>query len=121
MRILDLALKDLSQMFRDKRSLLFLVVMPIIFTFFMGLAYRGNNNREADNRIPLGIVNPEPDAALNKLLVGRLDLSKDIRIVSMDEADAMKALYKNNIAGVLVIPPGFSEQVSAGNISQLKL
>ena len=121
MRILDLALKDLSQMFRDKRSLLFLVVMPIIFTFFMGLAYRGNNNREVDNRIPLGIVNPEPDAALNKLLVGRLDLSKDIRIVSMDEADAMNALYKNNIAGVLVIPPGFSEQVSAGNISQLKL
>jgi len=121
MRILDLALKDLSQMFRDKRSLLFLVVMPIVFTFFMGLAYRGNNNGEGDNRISLAIVNPEPDAVLNKLLVGRLDLSKDIRIEFLSEADAMNALYKNNVAGVLVIPPGFSERVFARNISQLKL
>ena len=122
MRILDLALKDLSQMFRDRRSLLFLVVMPIVFTFFMGFAYRNaGEDKNADHRIPLAIVNPEPDAVLNKMLVGRLDLSKDIRIESLGEVDAMNALYKNNVAGVLVIPHGFSEQVSAGNVSQLKL
>lgn len=122
MRILDLALKDLSQMFRDKRSLLFLVVMPIVFTFFMGFAYRSTaGDTNADHRISLAIVNPEPDAVLNKMLVGRLDLSKDIRIEPLSEADAMNALYKSNVAGVLVIPKGFSDQVSAGNISQLKL
>jgi hypothetical protein len=32
MRIIDLALKDLSQIFRDKRSLLFLVAMPALPT-----------------------------------------------------------------------------------------
>ena len=42
MRIIDLALKDLSQMLRDKRTLLFIVAMPIIFTLFMGFAYRGS-------------------------------------------------------------------------------
>lgn len=121
MRILDLALKDLLQMFRDKRSLLFLVVMPIVFTFFMGFAYRGNTNKNADSRIPLGIVNPEPDAVLNKMLVGRLDGSKDIRIQALSEADAMNALYKGSLAGILVIPRGFSEQTVAGKTSQLKL
>src|SRR5512141_725055 len=110
MRILDLALKDLSQMSRDKRSLLFLVVMPIVFTFFMGFAYRSaGGDKNVDNRIPLAVVNPEPDAVLNKMLVGRLDLSEDIRIESMNETDAMNALYKSDVAGVLVIPPGFSE------------
>ena len=55
MRILDLALKDLSQIFRDKRSLLFLIVMPIGFTFFMGFAYRSaDKNTDADNRIVAG-------------------------------------------------------------------
>ena len=69
MRILDLALKDLSQMFRDKRSLLFLVAMPIVFTFFMGFAYRGgdDNNADADNRIPLALIDPEPESRLNKI------------------------------------------------------
>ena len=122
MRILDLALKDLSQIFRDKRSLLFLIVMPIGFTFFMGFAYRSaDKNTDADNRIVLVVVNPEPDAVLNKMLIGRLGLSNDIRIESMSESDAMDALYKGNAAGVLAIPVGFSEQASAGKAAQMKL
>ena len=122
MRMIDLALKDLSQIFRDKRSLLFLVVMPIAFTFFMGFAYRGAaKNAEADNRIVLAIVNPEPEAVLNKMLVGRLDLSDDIHIETLSETDAMNALYQDEAAGVLLIPVGFSEQAIAGKNVQLKL
>ncbi|MEO8355415.1 MAG: ABC transporter permease [Chloroflexota bacterium] len=121
MRILDLALKDLSQMLRDKRSLLFLVAMPIVFTFFMGFAYRGASDENVDNRIPLAVVDPEPVAILNKMLVGRLDLSEEIRIEPMSESDAMDAFYKGDVAGVLVFPQGFSESASAGKAAQLKL
>ena len=122
MRIFDLALKDLSQIFRDKRSLLFLIVMPIGFTFFMGFAYRtADKNTDADNRIVLVVVNPEPEAVLNRMLIGRLGLSNDMRIEPMSEAEAMDALYKGNAAGVLAIPVGFSEQASAGKAAQLKL
>ncbi len=121
MRILDLAVKDLSQMLRDKRSLLFLVVMPIVFTFFMGFAYRGGSDENADNRIPLAVVDPEPDAVLNKMLVARLDLSDDIRVVSTSETDAMDALHKGEVAGVLVIPAGSSEQAMAGGETHLTL
>src|SRR5215208_2093915 len=122
MRIIDLALKDLSQMLRDKRSLLFLVIMPIVFTFFMCFAYKGGcGDENADQRIPLAVVDPEPDANLNKMLVARLDLSEDMRIMSMDEEAALNVLYQGDVAGVLVIPMGFSEQASAGKAAQLKL
>lgn len=121
MRILDLALKDLSQMFRDKRSLLFLVAMPLVFTFFMGFAYKTGADQNTDSRIPLAVIDPEPDAVLNKMLTSRLSLSKDIRIELMNESDAMNALYKGKVAGVLVIPPGFSEQATAEKEPQLKL
>jgi ABC-2 type transport system permease protein len=122
MRILDLALKDLSQMFRDKRSLLFLVAMPIVFTFFMGFAYKNvGGDPNVDNRILLAVVNPEPNAVLNKTLVTRLESSDSIRIEDMNEADAMNAFYKGDVAGVLEIPAGFGEQVSAGKEAQLKL
>ena len=123
MRILDLALKDLSQMLRDKRSLLFIVAMPMIFTIFMGFAYRGNtqSGEETDNRIPLALVDPEPESRLNKFLFTRLDSSDSIRIVSLNEAEALDAFRTGEVAGVLVIPLGFSEQVEAGNEAQLKL
>ena len=32
----------------------------------------------------------------------------------MHEADAMDAFHKGDVAGVLVMPTGFSEQVAAG-------
>jgi hypothetical protein len=78
MRILDLALKDLSQMLRDRRSLLFIVAMPIVFTLFMGFAYKGSAGDEnGDTRIPLAVVNPQPEAALNRALLARLDSWND--------------------------------------------
>jgi ABC-2 type transport system permease protein len=122
MRILDLALKDLSQILRDKRSLLFLVAMPIVFTLFMGFAYRGNQSDEnADTRTPLAIVASEPDSRLSQMLLARLGSSEALKPVSMTEADAMAALHKGDVAGVLVIPAGFSEQAEAGKNPQLKL
>ncbi len=122
MRILDLALKDLSQIFRDKQSLLFLVAMPIVFTFFMGFAYRNvGGDPNADTRIPLAVVDPEPDAVLNKALLTRLGSSESIRVERMSEADAMDAYRKEDVAGVLVIPVEFSGQIEAGEEAQMKL
>ena len=109
-------------MFRDKRSILFLVVMPIMFTFFMGFAYKNaGGDSNADHRIPLAVVNPEPDAVLNKAFLTRLESSDAMRVEDMNQADAMNALHKGDVAGVLVISLGFSEQVEAGKEAQLIL
>jgi ABC-2 type transport system permease protein len=109
-------------MFRDKRSLLFLVAMPIVFTIFMGFAYRGGNKEaDVDTRIPLAVVDPEPETLLNKMLLGRLDSSSEVRIERMTEAEAMESLRREDVAGVLVVPAGFSGQVAAGKDAQLTL
>ena len=123
MRIIDLAFKDLSQMLRDKRSLLFIVAMPIIFTLFMGFAYRGSSqsDEETDNRIPLALVDPQPEFRLNKMFFTRLESSDAIKALAMNEAEAMDAFRKGEVAGVLIIPDGFSEQVEAGKDAQLNL
>jgi len=109
MKILDLALKDLSQMLRDKRSLLFVVAMPIIFTLFMGFAYRGPASKAAvDTRLALAVVDPQPSAHLNQALLARLESSRSLRPVPLTEPAAMTALYKGEAAGVLIIPDDFS-------------
>ena len=122
MRTLDLALKDISQVLRDKRSLLFLIAMPIAFTFFMGFAYRGaSSDKNADNRIPLAVVDPQPDAVLSQMLYARLEASDALKPAAMSEAKAMEALRKGAVAGVLVIPAGFSERGTGSTIPQLQL
>ena len=122
MRIVDLALKDLSQILRDKRSLLFLVAMPVVFTLFMGFAYRGGGDGEAgDQRIPLAVVNPQPNDRLNQMLLARLEASGGLRLTSLAEAEAMAALRDGEAAGVLFIPAGFTGQAESGATPQLRL
>jgi ABC-2 type transport system permease protein len=123
MRIIDLAFKDLSQMLRDKRSLLFIVAMPIIFTLFMGFAYRGStqSDEEADHRILLALIDPQPASRLNKMFFTRLESSDSIKVIMMNEDEAMDAFHKGEVAGVLVVPDGFSEQVEAGREADAQL
>ncbi len=109
MRILDLALKDLTQILRDKKSLLFLVAMPIVFTLFMGFAYRGGSDTQTDTRIPLAVVAPQ--SRLGEMLFARLESSDALKAVRIDEAGAMESFRKGEVAGVLVVPAGFGEQV----------
>jgi ABC-2 type transport system permease protein len=122
MRILDLALKDLSQILRDKRSLLFLVAMPIAFTLFMGFAYRsGENGKPQDPRMPLAWVEETPGGTLSELLYTRLEASDTLKPVQMDKAEALAALQKREVDGVLVIPSGFAEEAQAGKVPQITL
>jgi ABC-2 type transport system permease protein len=116
MRILDLALKDLSQIFRDKRVLLFLVAMPIVFTLFMGFAYKSGKDNDAskDNRIPLGWVNNDAEGNVSKQLFEMLSNSDSIKLVELTSEAVDESVRKGEVAGVLVVPVGYSEQVSAG-------
>ena len=119
MRILDIAMKDLSQILRDKKSLLFLVAMPVIFTIFMGFAYRGSSsNNKSDTRLTLAVVDSQPDSLPNKMLLARLESSKSLKTVRLEENAALQALRKNEVDGVLLIP---SDLAGAGTTTQLTL
>jgi len=123
MRIFDLALKDLSQMFRDKRSLLFLVAMPIVFTLFMGFAYKSGakNDASSDSRIPLGWVNNDPDGSLSQQLFKMLSNSNSVKLVELAPDAADTSVRKGTVAGALIIPAGYSEQAAERKDPQLTL
>jgi len=119
MRIFDLTLKDLTQIFRDKKSLLFLVAMPIVFTLFMGFAYAGGEDNSADKRLSLAWVETEPGPTLAQHLFARLEASGALNLVRMQPAEALEALKQAEIDGYLVVPGGYGARVE-GN-QQLRL
>jgi ABC-2 type transport system permease protein len=119
MRTFDLTLKDLSQVLREKQSLLFFVAMPIVFTFFMGFAYRGAV-QPTDPRLALGWVDAD-GGALSQQLYAALEDSAAVRLVEVDPAGAEAAVQDGDVAGVLTIPAGFSDKALAGEAVQLTL
>lgn len=120
MKILDLAFKDLSQILRDKRALLFLVAMPIVFTLFMGFAYNAgeNGDENADSRLGLAYVDPEPESRLSQMLFARLEESDAVKVIRLEQAEALDSLRRGEVAGVLVMPSGFGEQDSGAVLSE---
>ena len=94
MRTIDLALKDLRQISRDRRSLLFLIVMPVVFTFFFGLVFTKSPD-SSDNRLQVGIVNQDPDGSLSKTLLEMLNSSATVRPVLVEERDGAPWMRKS--------------------------
>jgi ABC-2 type transport system permease protein len=118
MRMIDLVIKDLSQILRDKRSVLFLVAMPIVFTFFMGFAYQtGKDSESQDPRMSLAWVETGPMDDLSQMLYTRLEESDTLRPVLMEKDAALESLDRGEVDGVLMIPSKFSEQVGGAIVS----
>jgi ABC-2 type transport system permease protein len=123
MRIIDLALKDLSQILRDKRSLLFLLAMPLVFTIFMGIASRGAAEPQ-DARLTLGWVNQDPEGILTQQLRLSLSNSSVFRLVEVNAGQAGQVdeqIRRGELAAALVIPDHFSQKTLESQPAQITL
>jgi ABC-2 type transport system permease protein len=123
MKVIDLALKDLLQITRDWRAAIFLVIMPIGFTIMFGIAFGGFGDGEpADSRLPVGLLDQD-QGSLSPYLLSLLENSKVVKVevvdVTVDESGDMVA--GDELAAVVIIPPGYSEQFIAGNAGQVKV
>ena len=119
MPIWDVASKDILQILRDRKTLFFLVLMPLIFTAFLGFLFTGGGGAATDNRLPLGTINQDPGSLLSTTLLQALQTSNALRLVDLGSLlpdQATKQVADGTLAGVLVIPTGFSAQAFAGQV-----
>ncbi len=115
MRVIDIAFKDLLQVVRDRKSIIFLVLMPIAFTLFFGFILSGTIS---DPRLPVGWINEDSEGNLSKDLSRMLDQSTVVRLVPMEAAQAGSAadqVQDEKLAAAVRVPPGFTAQAMAGD------
>ncbi len=129
MRVIDLALKDLRLALRDRQSLIFMLVMPIVFTVFFGFMFR-NQNEQADDRLVIGVVNRDPQGVLSLALINLLDNSETVRVESIEpmgdnrldaSIDLDARIVKGELAAGLVIPANFSLATLTGENPQMEM
>ncbi len=123
MRVLDLALKDLTQTIRDWKAALFLLAMPITFTLLLGFVF-SDGEAEKDPRLPVGFLDQDGGSALGAHLLDLLSASDALRPVVLEGSDVdevKKGVGDEEMAGAVVVPPGYSERVLSGETVRLEV
>jgi ABC-2 type transport system permease protein len=120
LRILTLAWKDLRQVLREWRSLLAIIVLPILFTAFMGFTYRpAAPQRNAT--LSVGVV-LEEDGWLATRFERALQDSRVIAAVRASSVEQARAwIAEGRIVAAVVVPSGFGARLGAHEVPQLTL
>jgi ABC-2 type transport system permease protein len=115
-RILDITAKDLTQILRDRKTFMFLLLMPILFTIFFALAFSGSGKGPGDSRLPVGYLDLDHGTYSQPLK----DMLSDSIVIRLDE-DATRSetnldqlVVDGKLAAALIIPAGYSQSVQNG-------
>lgn len=117
MRILDLASKDLSQILRDWKSGLFLLVMPLLFTLFFGFVFGAGSTPRAnvDSRLPIGVIDQDGGtlAADLKTLLGDSEVVRPVMLEEKDAQQVNKMVNDGDLAAAVIIPAEYTNRLLA--------
>jgi ABC-2 type transport system permease protein len=108
--------KDTIIRFSSKSELLFFLILPVIFTALLGGFMAPDP--DADNRIPLLVVN-EDGSPLAGSLLDALEQSGSVRVEAAPLADAEAAFAAEEAPALLRIPAGFGDELLAGETAVL--
>ncbi len=113
LRILDIAFKDLLQLSRDFKTFMFLLIMPVVFTFLFGFAFGGFGGNDSDSRLPVGYISQDNHWVTDKLH----DLMADSDVIRLEEnmflspTDLEKLVADGDLAAAVIVPDGYGRAV----------
>jgi ABC-type multidrug transport system permease subunit len=127
MLIWTLAAKDLRLLFRDRRAVIILLVMPLVFILVLGLSLGEGFGQKPDDRLRVSIVDldqgpppilgtkakPQPPEKWSRLVQRDLAQTAGIRVeVIATREEAQRLVTQSRRAAVLVFGPEFSRRVT---------
>ena len=121
-KIVNLAWNDILVEFSDRWTLVFFLVLPLVFTAILGVSIGGLAPQETgDTRFVL-VVTDLDKSAESGLLLETLAASTVIRPEAQAEADARAAVAADDgPAALLVIPQGMGASLADGQLVTLEL
>ena len=124
MKILIILQKDLLLIFRDRKSLIFFVLMPVIFTAFMGFALNTGGSSSTPEPLSIGWIDQDTASPLSQALLAGLqaDSGLALRILAdTPQADLEPLLGQQNLAAIVIVPAGYDQAVQNGQSFPLRL
>ena len=109
--ILFIFRNDLKQMLRERETLIWLFVMPIVFIFFIGNV-TGGGSFDGSSKQKLAVELPDDAGPLGDQLALRLG-ERDFTLVPPDSAEFTTVVRR------LTVPAAFTDSVRAGHQTEL--
>ncbi len=125
MKLLNIALKDVKIISRDKMALLILLAMPFILMTIMGMALGGLFSKGPELlKIEVAVVNND-DGKLSEDFVKEIlkgdELSKLLNVTEMDKKRAMNLVKIGDISSVIIIPSDFTSQIMKNKSTEITI
>jgi ABC-type multidrug transport system permease subunit len=114
----SVARKEFLHIWRDRRVLILLLVLPPIFTLVFGHAFEVG---EMTN-VPAVLINADANAPRAQRFVDRISKSKTFQWRVQSPASELDTdLLRQGVQAALVVPPGWSESLANGKPVPLQL
>jgi len=112
-RVLALARRVITQVFRDKRTVALVVFVPMLMLYLGAALFRAE-----PTPIPLGVVNEDKGVTIppiNKIVVGESiteELAKSgvFNLIVLNRIELTRSLANGTVQGVIVFPEEFSSE-----------
>ncbi len=120
--IFHIAFKDLKVLFRDKKAVILLLLMPALIMLILGTALGAVFTEDTSvKRFSIAVVNKDEGIMsghfINTFLEGEMSEMFKTHVVNEDKAEDM--LQKKTVPSVIIIPENFSE--SFNNLKDVKI
>jgi ABC-2 type transport system permease protein len=121
-----LALKDLLFVFRDKKALLTLIMMPLLLIAILGAAFGDMMKEEGAvsiEKFTVGIVNLD-NGSLGNILADEVfgqSLSEQIHVKYFKEKDLITKIKDQKLSIGIIISPNFSTSLMSDKRGEIKL
>jgi ABC-type multidrug transport system permease subunit len=113
----SVAYKEFLHIYRDRRVLILLLILPPVFTLIFGHAFESGERKN----VPAIFVNQDPTPATERFIeLLRTNDTFALREQAPGAADESDLLARG-VRGALVIPPGWSESLMNGDPIPLRL
>ena len=120
--ILAIFKKELTDVLRDKRTLFFMVVMPVLvmpLIFIGSLKFQEYQNKKAEDKIlKIALINETDDTTIRQFLIEE----KGVNLVENIELDSIEVdIKKDSIQGAMHIEKDFINDISANAAGRVNI
>jgi ABC-2 type transport system permease protein len=107
--LLALTVANIRSYVRDRAALFWTLAFPLIFIFMFGFIFQSSG----ESRLTLGWVDEDRSADASALRTG-FAAQEGTELVDASRDDALARMRQGDVDGVIVVPPGYGEAVTAG-------
>ena len=122
--LFNIIVKEVKELVRDPKILLPMIIIPLIMFPLMGFAIQTSMEaaEESMKEISIAVMDLDGGPVAESLRINLTDWNA--KIVQIDDPNLTKAfnyVQESNLTGLIVIPSGFSQNITEGGTSELEI